>query len=95
MKPQTQLTLLAGIVTLGLSACSHTEPGIRVETVYVPTAVPCIPADQIPAEPPLVGHLLNGDPAHDIAIVAPSALLLRLWGKEMAAALTACAGGAE
>jgi len=74
-----------------LTACQHSDPGIEVRTVEVPTPVPCIPADQIPAEPPLVGDLLTGDPAHDIAILAPSALLLRDALRQARAALIACA----
>lgn len=80
----------AGALTL--AACSHSAPGIEVRTVEVPVAVPCLPAEQIPTEPPLVGDRLTGDPAADIAVIAPSALLLRDWGRQMHAALTACAG---
>lgn len=78
---------------LALAACSTgPEPGIEVRTVEVPVPQPCLPAGEIPAEPGTVQHLLNGAAAHDLAIVAESALKLRAWGQEMHAALTACAG---
>jgi len=76
------------IALLCLSACSHTG-GTEVRTVYVPTPVPC-DAD-IPAEPPPVADQLNGQAAHDLAIVAASALSLRVWGKSLQATLQACA----
>jgi hypothetical protein len=82
--------LLIASAAFVLIGCQHTEPGIEVRTVQVPTPVPCLPADQIPAEPPLVGHLLTGDPAHDIAILAPSALLLRDALRQARAALIEC-----
>lgn len=84
---------LAIITVLGLSlaACQHTEPGIEVRVVEVPTPVPCIPEEEIPEEPPLVGHLLTGDPAHDVSIIAPSALLLRDALRQARAALIECA----
>ncbi|RPF70433.1 hypothetical protein [Aurantiacibacter spongiae] len=76
---------------VALSACRHDQPAVEVRSVEVPVAVPCLPADRIPDEPPLVAPHLTGDPAHDIAIIAPSALLLRDWGRQMHAALVACA----
>jgi NAD(P)H-dependent FMN reductase len=80
------------VVALLLAACGHSEPGgIQVRTVQVPVPQPCLPADQIPPEPPKVATLLNGIAAHDLAIVAASALDLRAWGEEMEAALRACA----
>jgi hypothetical protein len=78
-------------LALALAACETTQPGVEVRTVQVPTPVACLPADQIPAEPETVSHLLTGVAAHDLAIVAASALELRAWGQEMAAALKACA----
>lgn len=81
------------LLMLALTACqAPAEPGIEVRTVEVPVPQPCLPADQIPAEPATVGHLLNGVAAHDLAIVAESALNLRAWGQELAAAHIACAG---
>ena len=85
------LTLLIASVLPMLSACSHTEPGIRVVKVPTPVPVACVPLEDIPEEPPTVGHLLTGDKEKDFDIVAASALLLRAWGKEMHAALVACA----
>lgn len=80
------------VIALYTSACTTDQPGIEVRTVEVPVPQPCLPADQIPEEPPTVGHLLTGVAAVDLAIIAPSALLLRAWGQEMSAALKACAG---
>lgn len=81
------------LLMFALTACSQTaEPGIEVRTVEVPVPQPCLPADQIPDEPATVGALLNGAAAHDLAIIAESALKLRAWGQEMHAALVACAG---
>ena len=83
--------MVVGVASAILTACSHTEPGIRVERVEVPVPVPCLPLDQIPAEPPLVGDQLTGLPAQDLPIVAASALRLRAWGRELFAAHVACA----
>lgn len=81
------------IIAAALSACTTERPGgIEVRTVEVPVPQPCLPADQIPAEPASVASQLNGVAAHDLRIVAASALELRAWGQEMAAALHACAG---
>ena len=74
-----------------LSACTHTEPGIEIRTVEVPVAVACLPADEIPQEPPLISDRLTGDPARDIGVIAASALKLRVWGRQMEAALRVCA----
>lgn len=93
MKPATAATLIAGLVTL--TACQHTEPGIEIREVRVPVPQPCLPADQIPAEPETVGHRLSGNAVVDLPIVAASALRLRAWGRELHAAHVACAGGAE
>lgn len=79
-----KITLLL-FASLALAACSHTEPGIEVRTVKVPTPVPCVKASDVPAEPAQVGDQLNGDAVHDLGIVAPSALDLRKWGRELRA----------
>lgn len=82
---------LAG--ALILAGCSHDQPGgVEIRTIRVPTPVACVPLDQIPAEPPTVGHLLTGMASHDLSIVAASALELRAVVQEMRAALIACAG---
>jgi hypothetical protein len=81
--------LCLGVLTL--SACSTSQPGIEVRTVEVPVPVACLPADQIPPEPMQIDALLSGDPARDISLVAQSALRLRAWGRELAAALHGCA----
>jgi hypothetical protein len=64
---------------------------VQVRTVHVPVPQPCLPADQIPEEPPRVASELTGNAALDLPIVAASALVLRAWGQEMRAALVACA----
>jgi hypothetical protein len=79
------------IIATALAGCSTAEPGVEVRVVRVPTPVACVPLEAIPAEPPQVGALLTGSASHDLTIVAESALLLRAWGQEMAAALHACA----
>ncbi len=76
---------LCGI--FALSACSHTG-GVEVRTVYVPTPVPC--EAEIAPEPEQVGDQLNGQAAHDLVIVAQSALALRIWGRGLRASLEAC-----
>lgn len=74
------------IAAAALSACATvSEPGIDVRTVEVPTPVPCVNEADIKAEPDLVGTLLNGDAVHDLGIVSPSALELRLWGRSLLA----------
>ncbi|MAY20330.1 MAG: hypothetical protein CL955_06900 [Erythrobacteraceae bacterium] len=42
---------------LALAACSHTEPGIRVERVPVPTPVPCVNAADLPEETPELAEI--------------------------------------
>ena len=79
------------LAALVLAGCTTPEPGIEVRTVEVPTPVPCLPAESIPAEPETVGARLTGNPALDLPIVAASALPLRAWGRTLHGALTACA----
>lgn len=83
--------IIVSFIALGLAACGPTR-GVEIRTVPVPVPMPCLPADQIPPEPETVGHLLTGSAAHDLVIVAASALRLRAWGQELAAAHQACAG---
>lgn len=83
---------LAIAAALLVSGCHHTQPGVKIQRVEVPVPQPCLPADQIPAEPPRVADQLTGNAAVDLPIVAASALLLRAWGQELAAAHRACAG---
>lgn len=83
---------LVPFTALALAACGGNErPAIEVRTVEVPVPQPCLPADQIPDEPDLVGDLLTGEAAHDLAIVSQSALALRIWGRAMHGPLVACA----
>lgn len=85
------MRFFAPLCAILLAACSHNEPGVRVETVYVPQPQPCLPRDSIPDEPEPVADRFTGDKAKDFDILVPSAIALRLWGKEMRAALIACA----
>ena len=91
LKPAGILGFCA-IMAVLITGCDHAEPGIEVRTVQVPVPQPCLPLDQIPSEPAQVGSQLNGNAAHDLSIVAASALELRAWGQEMVTALKACAG---
>ena len=84
---------LSCIALLALAACNHTQAGVKIQRVEVPVPQPCLPLDQIPAEPPRVADQLTGNAAVDLPIVAASALLLRAWGQELAAAHRACASG--
>lgn len=79
------------VSVLYTSACSTPQQGVEIRTVNVPTPVPCIPRESIPAEPASVKDSLTGNAAADLPIVAASAILLRSWGREMSAALHACA----
>lgn len=81
------------MLTLPAAMCQTAQPGIVVRTVEVPTPVPCVPAEDIPAEPATVASTLTGSAAQDLAIVAASALELRAWGRQMHGALVACAAG--
>lgn len=83
---------VVGVASAALMACTTAEPGIEVRTVQVPVPQPCLAAIEIPNEPAQVASQLNGNAAHDLAIVAASALELRAVLKELRAALTACAG---
>lgn len=87
---------VATTVIIGLSACSITKlPPSAVELhavrVEIPVPMPCLRADQIPAEPERIASKLTGDAAHDLDLVSASALRLRSWGQRMMAALEACA----
>jgi hypothetical protein len=73
------------LASLALAGCKSTEPAIEIRTVPVPTPVPCVEPADVPAEPAQVGDQLTGDAVHDLGIVAPSALELRKWGRELRA----------
>lgn len=85
------MTKALALAALLVAGCHHTQPGVKIQRVEVPVPQPCLPADQIPAEPPRVADQLTGNAAVDLPIVAASALLLRAWGRELAAAHRACA----
>lgn len=87
--PRKALAIGVALIALTLLAgCAHNEPAIEVRTVPVPTPVPCIEASQIPAEPAQVGDRLTGDAVTDFGIVAPNALELRKWGRELMALIS-------
>jgi hypothetical protein len=71
------------MIAIMLTACAHTQPGVRVETVSVPTPVRCVDPARVPVEPPTVGDRFNGNAAHDLGILAPNALELRKWGETL------------
>lgn len=73
-----------------LASCATTQPAVELRTVEIPTPVPCLHEDQIPLEPGKVGSMLNGNAAHDLPIVAASALELRKWGGELMALVQGC-----
>jgi len=76
-----------------LMACATSQPpAVRVERVEVkvPTPVACVDAGAVPAEPAKVGDRLNGQAAHDLDLVASSALQLRQWGRELRALVMPC-----
>lgn len=73
------------LIALALTACQTPQPGIEVREVEVPTPVPCVDADEVPAEPPQVGDQFTGDAQHDLGILAPNALALRIWGRTLRA----------
>lgn len=75
-----------------LTGCATTpQQGISIKEIRIPTPVACVPIEAIPAEPPTVAETLTGNASADLPIVASSALLLRAWGREIHAALVACA----
>lgn len=83
--------ILVGAASVALTACKTAgEPAVEVRTVEVALPMPCIPADQIPAEPETVTDQLTGRAAEDTLTLAESALRLRAWGRELAALLRAC-----
>lgn len=82
---------IALAMLLACTACTRDPGGIEIRTVEVPTAVPCLPVEKIPAEPPLVDDHLTGNADADVNIIGASALLLRAWGTQMQAALVECA----
>ena len=71
----------AVLILFPLAACATSEP----TRVSVPTPVPCVDPADIPPEPEQVGDQFNGDAKHDLQILAPSALELRKWGRELRA----------
>ena len=79
------LLLPVFMLCLPAAMCDTPEPGIEVRTVSVPTPVPCVDEADVPAEPEEVGDRFTGDAAHDLGILAPNALELRKWGRELRA----------
>lgn len=71
---------------LTLAACQTTQPAPQVR----PVPVPCVTQADIPPEPPQVGDLFNGDAKHDLQVLAPNALELRTWGRELRAIVSEC-----
>ena len=83
----------AGLAILfALSACKTTPGPVEVRTVFVnvPVSVSCIKPGMVPAPPPKIGALLNGDSQHDLNLVAASAIRLRAYGDVLLALVSAC-----
>ena len=88
-------------IALSLSACGATTPPpaveLKIQRVEVPVPVICLTAKQyqdlIAGEPAKVSAQLNGQAAHDLDVVAASALRLRAYVGELQAALKACSAG--
>lgn len=91
------LGLIALIVALALTACTHADTpppaiDVRIQRVEIPVPAPCLAKDKIPAEPEHIADKLTGDARRDLDLVAANALRLRAWGDKMRAALLACSG---
>lgn len=80
-------TIAAALSLTLLSACATEQQGVKIVTQAVPTPVPCAEASEVPVEPPLVADQLNGNAVHDLGVIAPNAVLLRKWGRELYAIL--------
>ena len=83
------------VALVALAGCTRPDvapPAVEVRTVTVekPVPVPCVDAKSVPAEPGKVGGQLNGQAAHDLDLVAASALQLRQWGRELKALIAPC-----
>lgn len=81
-------TFSAIVVAALLAGCATKPPPTKI--ISVPTPVPCVKPEQVPAEPERIAEQLTGDMRHDFPIVAASALDLRSWGEKLQALLTAC-----
>ena len=75
-----------------LVGCTHKPAEIR--EIPVPTPVKCVDPSAIPAEPPRVSERFNGNARHDLEVLAPNAVALREWGRELLALLEQCVGKA-
>lgn len=81
------------LLAAALAGCAH-KPQAEVREVPVPTPVACVDPARIPAEPPRVARLFNGNARHDLEILAENAQALRDWGQEMRSLLEQCVGRA-
>ena len=81
------------LLAVSLGGCAHQREA-EIREVPVPTPVPCVEAQQIPAEPPRVAQRFNGNARHDLQILAENAQDLRLWGQELHVLLETCASAA-
>jgi hypothetical protein len=73
-----------GAASVALTACATTGPcppqadKVVLTKVLVPVPVACVDPKDIPTVPPLVGSKVNGNAAHDLLLVAPEAVDLRV-----------------
>ncbi len=77
------------LLTVALAGCAH-QPEVQIREVPVPTPVTCVDPQAIPAEPPRVAQLFNGNARHDLVILADNAKDLRAWGQELRTLLDQC-----
>lgn len=81
-------------LALLLGACNHTQPGIEVRTVEVPTPVACVSAEQLEtaeSTQPTGDLALTGDANKDLPIVAARGLDWKAYALDMLAIVKGCA----
>ncbi len=94
---------MRGVLLVGLllGGCSHSviplETAAQPDIIQAPPVVDnsdpvaCIKPSMIPPEPKQVGTKFNGDARHDLMILAPNAVELRAWGRQLRKLLENCA----
>lgn len=84
--------IIAALLLSGCATRTQVPPAVEVRTVEVKVPVPtaCVDPKSVPGEPEKVGERLNGKAAHDLDVIAGSAIRLRQWGRELFALLKPC-----